>query len=417
MNPQSIADVLERAGHLFCLALAPAFLPPEPAASASSSLAAALSTAALVLVAFAAVRLRARFATREASAAAVLVVLSIIASVAFAAYFRGPLAPLGRGVLFVAVPLWAGLGLVVWAALGKRLSPSQHSTRVIAAVATLGLGVAQLGASSSWLGSIERMWWVTLGRDGNVDRALDELMKVRGREASSVLDQCLATNPTSCVCLSKRSELKRKNRDAEGALIDARLVVSVCPADPKGQATLANALVASDKAAEAEQTIRTALEKSQDPQLHYALAVALEAQGRNQDAIASARRSVDLGGGRDPALLVAALSIVAGDLDGAIKVLEPLVAASANDADARYDLALIADKKNDYNRAREGYLAALRADPKLANARYNLALLTLRRGVVEEARHHARKFAELAPGDPRAVELLRRIETTPARRP
>ena len=67
----------------------------------------------------------------------------------------------------------------------------------------------------------------------------------------------------------------------------------------------------------------------------------------------------------------------------------------------------MADRKNDFNKAREGYLAALRADPRMGDARYNLALLTLRHGAVDEARHHAGKLAEIAPADPRNAGLAR----------
>ncbi|WP_420894956.1 tetratricopeptide repeat protein [Sorangium cellulosum] len=72
-----------------------------------------------------------------------------------------------------------------------------------------------------------------------------------------------------------------------------------------------------------------------------------------------------------------------------------------------YNLALIDDKRGDYNGAREGYLAALKADPRNADARYNLALLTFRAGIVEESRHHARKFLEAFPEDPRSGQLAR----------
>jgi len=89
------------------------------------------------------------------------------------------------------------------------------------------------------------------------------------------------------------------------------------------------------------------------------------------------------------------------------KALAPIVAADPTDAEALYDLALIADKRGDYNGARSGYLAALRYDSTLADARYNLVMLTQKRGVFEEAKHHAKKFAEAYPNDPRGADLAR----------
>jgi len=66
----------------------------------------------------------------------------------------------------------------------------------------------------------------------------------------------------------------------------------------------------------------------------------------------------------------------------------------------------VADRRNNYNAARQGYLATLRVDPCYASARYNLAHLTWKAGINEEAIHHARKFAETAaPGDPMLQQL------------
>lgn len=416
MNLQLVAYVLERAGHLFCLALAPSFLPPEPALSAHSAIGAFMSAAALALVVVAAFRLRSKVPSPKASVAAGLIAFAVAAAVAGGAVIRGEHAPLGRGIFVVAIPLWSGLALAVWVALGRYFDDRDKTKRLLAAVVTLGVGAVQLAASASWLFSVERMWWVTLVREGDTSRALVELTKstAGARDVSAmrgIVDRCLGTNPTSCACLAKRSDLARKSRDFDAALADAQLAVSTCPADGGVQLALVAALVSKGDAARAEQTARAALvQNGQDPRFHYALAVALEGQGRLPDAAASAKRAADLGGGRDAELFAAALSIVTGDLDGASNLLKKLVAASPNDAEAHYNLALVADKKNDYNRAREGYLAALKADPTLANARYNLALLTFRRGVIEESRHHARKFAEISPGDPRIADLMRRLD-------
>jgi tetratricopeptide (TPR) repeat protein len=419
MNLQLIVHLIERAGRLFGLALAPALLPPEPAVSANPSLVAIIVVVAFALVVVAALRLRARVASREALLACALVILSIAASFACAAYFRDARAPLGRGVLVVAVPLWVGLSIAVWAALRKRFQDQPVSKHALVALATLGVGLAQLAASASWIGSVDRMWWVTLLRDGNSARALDELTKTNHdvSYALALVDRCITTNSTHCTCLAKRSDIRRRSRDVEAALVDARLASTTCPNDASTNVALVVALVAKGEATQAEEVARAALDRHPTAKLHYALAVALEGQGRLQDAAASARRAVELGAGRDAELLVAALAILAGDLDAATTTLTALVAASPNDAEARYNLALVADKKNDYNRAREGYLAALKVDPTLINARYNLALLTLRRGVVDEARHHARKFAEAAPGDPRIAELMRRVDAAKPSRP
>ena len=86
----------------------------------------------------------------------------------------------------------------------------------------------------------------------------------------------------------------------------------------------------------------------------------------------------------------------------------------ANDADVAYDIALVADKRGDYNAARQGYLSVLRIDPDHANARYNVALLCQRKGVQDEAKHHARRFGEAHPDDARGKALLATVGEAPA---
>lgn len=120
-----------------------------------------------------------------------------------------------------------------------------------------------------------------------------------------------------------------------------------------------------------------------------------------------AEAALAAGGGRDAGVQVAELAIRLDRLDRAAEVLQPLVDADRDDAIAQYDLALVHHRRSDYNGARAGYLAALRADPRLADARYNLALLCWEQGVHEEARHHAERFTAAFPDDPRGAELAR----------
>ena len=139
-------------------------------------------------------------------------------------------------------------------------------------------------------------------------------------------------------------------------------------------------------------------------------AIELEAAGRFVEAQVEVERAIAAGAGRDAKLLAAKLAIQREDLDAATTLLEPLAAADPNDADAQYNLALVAQRRGSFNKARAGYLAALRADPNYAAARYNLAVMTWNAGAREEAQHHARKFLELRPDDPRAAELRHKVE-------
>lgn len=154
---------------------------------------------------------------------------------------------------------------------------------------------------------------------------------------------------------------------------------------------------------------RAAERATQDGAL-YRRALELEAAGRLVEAAAEVERAIAAGAGRDARLLATKLAILREDWDAAAPHLEHLLQENPRDADAQYNLGLVAQRRGSFNKARAAYLAALRADPSYAPARYNLAVLTWDAGARDEARHHAQKFLELAPGDPRAAELRRKVE-------
>jgi tetratricopeptide (TPR) repeat protein len=145
--------------------------------------------------------------------------------------------------------------------------------------------------------------------------------------------------------------------------------------------------------------------------------IELERQGDLEGARVEADAAVAAGGGRDATLQAAKLAILGQRYDDAAGPLDALVKADPTDAAAQYDLALVRHHQGDYNRARNGYLAALRADPRHADARYNLAVLCSSHGVLEEARHHVARFRASFPDDARGPELERRIGGTGAAGP
>ncbi|MBA3550068.1 MAG: hypothetical protein H0T76_26615 [Nannocystis sp.] len=148
--------------------------------------------------------------------------------------------------------------------------------------------------------------------------------------------------------------------------------------------------------------------KTAEADTHYRAALELEAAGRLVEARSEVELALAGGAGRDAQLLAAKLAILRDDLDVATKLLEPL-AVDGSDALVLYNLGLIAQRRGVYNSARTRYLAALKADPAYAPARYNLALLTFDAGIKDEAQHHALKFIEQSPGDPRNAELRTRV--------
>jgi tetratricopeptide (TPR) repeat protein len=146
-------------------------------------------------------------------------------------------------------------------------------------------------------------------------------------------------------------------------------------------------------------------ESPEKARLLLAEAAELEAANDLETALLRARAAIEAGGGREATIAAAKLAISMARHDEAIGLLQPLVDSDPGDAIAQYDLALAHHRRNDYNGARRGYLAALRADPALADARFNLALLCWQRGIQGEGKHHVEKFLEAFPSDPRGAAL------------
>jgi len=100
----------------------------------------------------------------------------------------------------------------------------------------------------------------------------------------------------------------------------------------------------------------------------------------------------------------AALALTAG---GTSSRLHP------GSARAVFDAALVAQKHGRYHEAREGYLRALSLDPKMADARYQLALLTHEARADDEARHNLDELQAVAPNDPRLPGLRAALKEAP----
>jgi tetratricopeptide (TPR) repeat protein len=131
----------------------------------------------------------------------------------------------------------------------------------------------------------------------------------------------------------------------------------------------------------------------------------LEKQGKLDEALQAARQAIDAGAGRDGSLQAAKLEILRENYGSAKELLTPLTADGKRDADAEYNLGLIAQRQRKYNAARTHYLTTLEVEPRYAAARFNLAVLARDFGFNDEAGHHAREFAKQWPEDPRVKDL------------
>ncbi|MFO0759130.1 MAG: hypothetical protein U0359_21740 [Byssovorax sp.] len=417
------AEYLLRALHLLALGLAPAWLSPDPAPPPPSMLPAegALALLLLALLLHGAARVRARIASRAIKAGAVLVWVAVAAALLGAVIYSHERAPLLRGLYLVAPPVWGALIAFAAGMADRWPGLAFRHRQLAAALAVAALGAVQIVRARPLFASHEAMWWAAIELDGDNARAMDELSRplLRARkfpEADKIVDECLMRKPGACACLDLRGQVAARQKRPD-AVATARVTMQRCPAYGPARATLAEALAQQGDLGAAEQEARLGLTQGGPAdRLHYVLALVLERTGQYAEARGEVNQALLLGAGRDAKILSAALAIVAGDLDGAEAILAPLAEAAPDDAEVLYDRALIADKRGDFNKARQGYLAALKADPRTASARYNLALLTWRFGVKEESLHHLKKFMEAFPDDPRGVQLAQTLAGAPPKR-
>ena len=407
-----LVDLVIRAADLVALAALPVVVSPAPDDGGWAM--AVVAALALALVLAAASRAGRRSGGLDARLGAASIALSIVAALACAVVFRGDRAPIGRGVSYVAGPLWIGLTLVAASVARRVLAGRVRLPRLVGAAPVAIAAATMFALSSSWLFSVDRMWLTALARGGDNEAAADALVAAplrtrRYDAAAAALDGCLEKNPAACGCLARRAEIGLRLNKAAHAIVDAATARDKCPTSATARAVYVEALAMNGDPEQAEQEARAAIAAADGFRVSYALAVALDRSGRHAEALAEAKRALELGAGRDAGMLVGSLAIGLNDLDTAAAALATIVKADPTDADAQYDLALVADRRNDYNGARQGYLAALRANPKLAEARYNLALLTLRQGALPEARHHVERFLATFPSDPRGPALAARV--------
>jgi tetratricopeptide (TPR) repeat protein len=281
----------------------------------------------------------------------------------------------------------------------------------------LALGIFSFRASHELIGAPPVEQWETVLRaDPANEQAIDAIMsdpKERAKypNMGASLDVCIRRSPAACGCLTNRALLRLAKGDAKGATTDIGAAEAAqCARDagnPPLRITAARAFAAAGETDAAEAELESAKDRDTDAALIYVDALVHQQRGDVGGAETLARKASEKGAGRDANLLLASLLMSHDESDEARTILQTILREHPKDADATYDLALLADRVNDYNGAREGYLRALDLDPHKSDARYNLALLTLRQGVLAESQHHAQRFVESYPDDPRGEQLLK----------
>jgi tetratricopeptide (TPR) repeat protein len=220
--------------------------------------------------------------------------------------------------------------------------------------------------------------------------------------ALKALLACAAKEPRACVCAEDAAELAIDLGRYPDAL--SAIAHSECAPSPRRIGVRAEVLVANGHATEAMRDAEQAL--AGDPGEVHACFARAWALGKGAEAKAFAQRAVDGGRGVPAILLLGALRLGEGDLVGARAAFEQAAHLAPDDARAAFDVALVAHREGRFHDAREGYLHALSLDANMADARYNLAVLTHSAGADDEARHNLEELERIAPSDPR-IDALR----------
>jgi len=411
------SDAAWRVLTLLAAAIAPLFAPVE-AASAHST-AEAYGRLALVIVLYAGATFGIRKVTHRYPGVAALATLALLAAPVASAYFSGARGPVARGVWVMGPMVWAALATLgagpASDLLGRGVS---RRARSIVGVAILVIGMVSLASGRGRLSPSGALWQSALAADpGNEPAALAvAALQHEARKPDAALDillACVKAHPESCACAEGAAgEAIDVGRypDARGVLDASEL----CPRTAHRMGLEAESLVGTPGAI--DEGLREAarvIERAPDePHALFARAWAIVLQGHPIDALADAKRAVELGRGIPAELLYGLILFQDNDLAGADVQFTHVLAEDASNVQATYDHALVADRQQRYHDAREGYLRTLALDATNAEARYNLVVLTHGHGATLEAQHHVDEFAAKHPNDARLL-ALRQLLATP----
>lgn len=337
-----------------------------------------------------------------------LLALAVLVSLAGALTFPIYARPLSVLSIVVAIPLWAAI--VLW--VRERVSTSAV-LRMVPIVLCCGSwmigGGRVLSAEPVWRSIVvQNPRWIV------AHHSLLQLLEQRSApvaERDHVALRCTELVPSDARCrlLSVRSALAR--RDWERVVELTRVGLTNQSTDPvllAAQSTALHELQRSDT--QSITALRSAVAANEtNAALRLNLATALQSAGRFREALEifqTASVAQDL----PTQQLLAAVAIQAEDWTAARQAVDRILAVEPENVTGRLNLGLIEQHEGHFNRAREAYLRALRADSHNFAARYNLARLVFDVGATDEALHHAQRLLELNARDQRVRLLVREIQ-------
>ncbi|WP_395702990.1 XrtA/PEP-CTERM system TPR-repeat protein PrsT [Aquabacterium sp.] len=239
--------------------------------------------------------------------------------------------------------------------------------------------------------------------------AKDYLEKKDAKAAVIQLKNLLEKNPSSGEGRFLLGRALLDMGDAAGAEVELRRALDLKYPEAQVVPLRARALLAQGEAKKLTDEYGSAdlKDPAQDIELQTTLATAYALQGAAEDARAAVDKALGISPRYAPAVVMSArLKASAGDLDGALAVLDELLARVPDNTDAlQFKGDLLWQGKNDRNGAIEQYRKAVAARKDLAEAHGSLITLLLLNRDIDGAARQLDELKKLKPNHPQTRYL------------
>ena len=220
--------------------------------------------------------------------------------------------------------------------------------------------------------------------------------------------RALETNADSPEVVYELATLLHQRGRHDEALVLFQRYRDLVPDDDQVLTQIGRCLGDVGRWAEAERSLRRALESSDEAVTFYDLGFVLEGQGRRVEAAAAYRRALALDPGHASAHTnLAAMLAHDGHAAEALTHFAEAARVAPDDPDVHNNLGGVLAQMGQLNRARAEWLAAIDLEPSHADAHANLGVLLQREGRTAEARKEFEAALRANPQQAVARKALR----------
>ena len=242
---------------------------------------------------------------------------------------------------------------------------------------------------------------------------LASLAKEYKKEAG-LLDKALAIQRDDLEALRHLVLALMRSGDAAKAVVTARQLYSLKPADPDSLYLLGAALANHAEWHDARPIMEKLVSARDDATSHVMLGMTLMNDGDIEGASQQIERALRQNANEIEAhYYKGVIARQRGDLPGAVKEMEIVVAANPQHALGQAELGTLALQMGDLERARQAFEQAVSISPEVAENHYELGLAYSRLGFPDKARVQIAEFQRLK----NAADHAKASSTAPSERP